>query len=261
MQLPKGTSLRPMLFSTPMALANLENRKTETRRGLKPKLQWIINESTGGEECELNFDYIKYRDEDKPGMFGPDWVTWVNDTTEHITVLGQCPYGKPGDWLYQKETFCKYSERQSGIIGDLESPLIQKFTHKAGHFNKDIKRWKVSIHMPLLAARCFLLIESIGIERLQDITEAGAIAEGIEKYGPFGEYKGSKHPSGGGMRFRAYQKAARAYQDLWEDINGPDSWQQNPFVWVIKYKAHTLAEFEAAVGTTVIELDKLIIRK
>jgi hypothetical protein len=96
--------------------------------------------------------------------------------------------------------------------------------------------WRPSIHMPKAAARLWLLLEGIGAERLQDISEEDAIAEGIEKYGPFGEYKGAIHPNGGSMKFRAYERASRAFQDLWEGINGEDSWKINPWVWTLKFK-------------------------
>ena len=83
------------------------------------------------------------------------------------------------------------------------------------------------------------LITDIRVEKLQDISEEDAIKEGIEKYGPFGEYKGEPHPRGGSMKFRAYKKAARAFQDIWESIypNHPTkAWELNPYVWVITFE-------------------------
>jgi hypothetical protein len=83
------------------------------------------------------------------------------------------------------------------------------------------------------------LLKTNSIEKLQDISEEDAIKEGIEKYGPFGEYKGEPHPRGGSMKFRAYKKAARAFQDIWESIypNHPTkAWELNPYVWVITFE-------------------------
>ena len=91
--------------------------------------------------------------------------------------------------------------------------------------------------MPKEAARIFLKLTNVRCERLQDISEEDAVAEGIERYGPFGEFKGDPHPSGGMMRFRAYRKAARAFQDLWDSINAKKyPWKSNPWVWVYDFE-------------------------
>lgn len=82
-------------------------------------------------------------------------------------------------------------------------------------------------------------ITDVRVERLQEISEEDAISEGVEKYGPFGEFKGEPHPSGGAMRFRAYDKASRAFQDIWQSIykdHPKKDWNINPWVWVITFE-------------------------
>lgn len=94
--------------------------------------------------------------------------------------------------------------RSNGIPG--ESPL----------------RWRPSIHMPRWASRILLEIVDIRMERLQDISPDDCIAEGswpIEK-----------------REFGRGHEAVSAYRELWDRINGPESWGQNPWVWVIEFK-------------------------
>ena len=75
-------------------------------------------------------------------------------------------------------------------------------------------------------------ITAVRAERLKNISEEDAISEGIEKYGPFGEFKGSKHSNGGMMRYRAYRKASIAFLDVWDSLpNLKFDWSYNPFVW------------------------------
>jgi hypothetical protein len=111
---------------------------------------------------------------------------------------------------------------------------FQYFVNTA--MGEELGKWKPSIHMPKQACRIFLKIKSAKIERLNDISECDAIEEGCSKYGPFGEFKGSIHPNGGSMRYRAYSKASRAFQCIWETINGEGSWCKNPFVWVYEFE-------------------------
>ena len=161
---------RPILFSTEMVRAILDDRKTMTRRVVKPQPP-------------------------------EDWGV-------------KCPYGKIGDVLWVRETFCKYK-------GDyLYKADFDPLTRK--EFERDNK-WKPSIFMPRSASRISLRITNIRVERLNDITEEDAKLEGviypanpvIENYG-----------NGYRTNFRL----------LWESINGKASWGQNPWVWVIEFE-------------------------
>ena len=119
----------------------------------------------------------------------------------------RCPYSKPGDNLWVRETWSDKGDMRPFYRADNGSWLPYG------------GKWKPSIFMPRWASRITLEVESVRVERLQAISEADAIAEGIK---PFPSSP-SKIP-------------VMQYQDLWESINGPGSWQANPWVWVITFK-------------------------
>ncbi len=96
-------------------------------------------------------------------------------------------------------------------------------------------KWKPSIHMPRWASRITLEVTGVRVERLQDISEEDAIAEGVECWEERGyddaqDFYRNYHT--GGDLFTA--KAS--YRTLWESINGPGSWERNDWVWVIEFK-------------------------
>lgn len=181
-----------MLFSTEMVKAILGGSKTMTRR------------MTGLQEINENPDQWK--------LFGLEegiTITWkaltIGAGFESNTKKGwiPCPYGRPGDMLWVRETF-GFPLRQ----------LTYKASWKVDEYGTE-PRWKPSIHMPKDAARIWLEITDIGVERLQNITESDAKAEGVE-WEPF-SYKDG-------------------FMTLWQSINGHDSWSANPWVWVVSFK-------------------------
>jgi hypothetical protein len=97
--------------------------------------------------------------------------------------------------------------------------------------------WKSSIYMPRAASRILLDVVSVRVERLQDISEADAEAEGVEQIGYTGESAGPNRYSIliDGVHINA-PTAAGVYARLWESINGPGSWEANPWVWVVEFK-------------------------
>lgn len=190
----------PILFSTPMVQAILEGRKTQTRRirGLED-----INDAPDDwnllmlDEGSLNGG---------PAGFG---ALFNSKKYENYTAFMKCPYGRPGDRLWVRETWAK--------VGHDEPPLIEGYIYKADEEISGM-RWRPSIHMPKAAARIWLEVESVGVERLQAISWDDAVAEGCSGYRPE-QYEPP-------MEFR----------DLWKRINGPESWEQNPWVWIVKFK-------------------------
>ena len=202
---------RPILFSAPMVRAILDGRKTQTRR------------------------IAKVTDKDcKPGMITPLAGFVPRTIANHISY---CPYGKTGDRLWVRETFKQYN----GIISyKADGNWISDF-NDIDNFNphENIK-WKRSIHMPRSASRILLEITGVRVERLQDISEEDAIAEGISRV-PFRPCDGWPICDGymvgkdDGVTGLA-AKASTAYKKLWESINGPGSWDMNPFVWVVEFR-------------------------
>ena len=121
-----------------------------------------------------------------------------------------CPYGSPGDILWVRECF------NNCIINSEES-----FIYKADWETSDVKlKWKPSIHMPKEACRLFLKITNVRVERLKDITEMDAIFEGCMQY--------DKNTN--------LMTALYAFELLWKKINGENSWNSNPWVWVIEFE-------------------------
>ena len=177
---------RPILYQTEMVKANLEDRKTKTRRIVKDEFlrEWLAA-----------FPLSK------------------NLLNKH------CPYGKPGDLLWVRETHCEW---------------MGMYQYRADTNDDDaIARWKPSIHMPKEASRIWVMIEDIRVERVLDITEEDAKAEGIEP---------TKKDSKTGLQYYKHYKYAvlstpiQSFKSLWISINGEDSWNSNPWVWVIKYR-------------------------
>ena len=153
---------RPILFSGPMVRAILEGRKTQTRRVVKGlALEWL-----------------------QPGMFTPEFVA---DPVNNL-----CPQGRPDDLLWVREA-CRAVETDSAYgVGYKASPGHLKTCHDTPEWNRlmyyggngrtvDRNRWVPSIHMPRWASRLTLRITEVRAERLQEISEADAIAEGLKR--------------------------------------------------------------------------------
>lgn len=139
----------------------------------------------------------------------------------------KCPYGlptdlffdKPGDRLYVRENFKIIPPNHIYFQADPE--------------NKVTKGWKPSIHMPKAAARIWLEVTDIRVERLQDISKEDAIAEGIE---PVADGYKNYMPKLSSTSQFCWPTAYHSFQSLWESINGAESWDLNPWLWVVKFK-------------------------
>lgn len=202
---------RPILFNGPMVRAILDGRKTQTRRVVKPQP-----------------DTIRHG---KPFTVG-------GLPTSPIV----CPHGQPGDRLWVRETFgagarpCPIEGCVEGLeyradeacIDEIEDlPLYQpEIPDDVECLDRWMGKWTPSIHMPRWASRITLEITDVRVERLQDISEEDAVAEGSRPYqggwsnglmGPF------SHP-------------ILAFADLIDSLNGPGTWDANPWVWVMEFR-------------------------
>lgn len=228
----------PILFSTPMVQANIEGRKTMTRRIVKTNQKgWDCQNMEFVQSENISESFFENRTASpslKKELTG--FHAFFKDNTSDHKLGIKCPYGQPGDVLWVRETWCVPS-----LFDGFESDYYFKAGFDATTIeNKNAsQRWHPSIHMPKAAARIWLQVEEIRVERLQEISWEDAIAEGIHvKYWggdttqPYA-YRESK-PEGSATDYQ--RRPTQAFEVLWCKINGPESWDLNPWVWVVKFK-------------------------
>ncbi len=216
---------RPIPFTAPMVQAILEGKKTQTRRIVKP-----IPPNTSEIWLPDRYNKEKY------------WAFWEQKNGKPTGRCGElfvCPYGDTGDRLWVRETFAKVYQSEPPFEED--DPFVWEYRADTGDkypggWDEDTAddpncgRWKRSIFMPRAASRIILEITDIRVERLHDISEQDAIAEGIKKWDEF------RYSSPRGMNLaNEFSFDAQFYQ-IWESINGEGSWELNPWVWAIQFK-------------------------
>jgi len=187
------TTERPMLFSAPMIRALLAGTKLQTRRVVKDTGLYAIDAAIHGAETAAR---------------------------ELQALASRCPYGQPGHKLWVRETHmdlgaCYLFRADPGA--ETERALVAPG-----------QRWKPAIHMPRAASRITLEVVNVRVERLQAISEADAMDEGIVEtcggYGlPAGEHFHAADPR-------------QSYFSLWETINGPGSVEANPWLWCVAFR-------------------------
>lgn len=146
--------------------------------------------------------------------------------------MTRCPYGQPGGVLWVRETWRHIEggavyDAAGGVMDAFDSETIYRADKPHAH-----GPWKPAIHMPRWASRITLEVTGVRVERLQDISEDDCLAEGIAnvvrenlpRIQQCGEYDAID------------VDPVAEYQSLWESINGPGSWDTNPWVWVIEFK-------------------------
>lgn len=192
-----------MLYSTPMVQGILEGRKTKTRRtkGLE-----VINKNPNDWRFNRQTDIIDFHADNKTkiGTF-----IFLDNSINTKALLIECTYNV-GDVLWVRET--SYECMSENLKG--------KFYYKASMLSSWNFKWKPSIFMPKQACRIFLKIKSIRVERLQEISEEDAIAEGAIQHEKETDWLSAKY----------------GFQMIWETINGKESWDWNPFVWVYEFE-------------------------
>ena len=212
---------RPILFSAPMIRALIAGQKKATRRIVQPA-RHPYGERMAADEVAAEF------------LGG--------------TCAVRSPYGAPGDLLWVRETWAA-----SHAYDHLPPRLI--LNDARIHFAATAERggllWRPSIHMPRWASRITLRITDARVQRLQEISEEDAIAEGVE--GAFVE---------DGRYWRNYglsdEDAAcspmlvspiHSFKSLWESIYGPESWHDDPFVWALTFEV-IKANVDAVIAET-----------
>lgn len=215
---------RPILFSTAMVEGILDKVKRMTRR---TKGFDGINLNPGTYEFKKILKLEKGEvGVKKDGLYA--WFRVIGTETEVTPIL--CPYGKPGDILWVRETFVNVPYTCAG-----KSAFKVAFPDKCSPGVLARLPRKPSIHMPKDAARIWLKIKAIRAEPLNDISEEDAKAEGVLEYedGTFKNYfkaKGLRECDG-----VECLTAKASFQSLWCSINGIDSHESNPWIWVVEF--------------------------
>lgn len=235
---------RPIMFSAPMVRALLAGTKTQTRRPVKPAPP--ANTVAMG----------RWQD---PGPEPAYWAFLRDGPVEHDHPFGgaelhgepwRCPYGQPGDRLWVRETFycdnafypdgvgvnCRWREvdgkRVAIPIDEQRAEMLAEDMYYRADGDPEFEGaegptpWRPSIHMPRWASRILLEVTEVRVERLQDISEADALAEGVAEFA-----RGALSPEG-----QAHLSPSEQFRYLWESVNGPGSWDANPWVWCVSFR-------------------------
>ncbi|HDL7020304.1 TPA: hypothetical protein PXN62_003041 [Yersinia enterocolitica] len=217
---------KPILFNAEMVNAILGGRKTQTRRVISEKTLHLFGVAASAGECH---------------------PLEMCDQRSQSYYLEFCSLGKPGDQLWVRETFALLGN-EDGVCVDWQDNMVKSDEQAAARIYKasceqkhgdyglysipdsaywkpdtsNMKyegSWRPSIHMPRWASRINLLITGVRVERLNDISDADASAEGC---------KISSMQSG--------ECLSDVFARLWKSIYGDKSWQANPWVWVIEFE-------------------------
>lgn len=205
---------RPILFNSEMVRATLDDRKSHTRRVVKKYPAGCIDRVMAKDgSCDIKFIRVHTFGNLHAGLSVTKWI--------------KCPYGKPGDHLWVRETFSFYDSANTEV------------QYRADYPNWRPGGWKPSIHMPRWASRITLEIVNVRVERVQDITEEDALAEGIEQTDwaySCEPYRNYNHPKM--MTGRNCSTPIMSFSTLWDSINKKRGfgWQINPWVWVVEFK-------------------------
>lgn len=232
---------RPILFSAPMVRALLDGKKTQTRRVIKP--QPDVSIGWGG--CtRLMF---KSRN-------GADILNEAIESPEPHSYLALCPHGTIGDRLWVREAWRVGKPHDNTAPRNILPPLIERgqgvtVLYEAGGWrsigpdgrpeptypdNELMPNWagkaRPSMFMPRAFSRITLEITSVRVERLQDIGDEDAIAEGIEGATEGYHVDGGRHFHAASPRY--------SFASLWDSLNAErgHGWDINPWVWVVEFK-------------------------
>lgn len=210
---------RPILFSTPMITAIIDGHKTQTRRLIKPQPSHFLR----GAALQIDPDLRKHKGvpmkltHKKPTRNGNVWEGDYGDRFEPI----KCRYD--ADQLWVRETW-KHNTMPTGWP-------YHYYEDDTVYSDRDSERWKPSIHMPREASRIYLEVESIHVERLQDITREDAISEGVYYSQALDGYVTDED----GRNYH-HSDPVVSFCKLWISINGAESWDANPYIWVVQFK-------------------------
>lgn len=216
---------RQLPFSAPMVRRTLTDEKTQTRRIMKPQ-----------PPAECSIHYVLGNESWLPAEsrtpLRHHWEAWGGALFEkrpegHLcgTHAVTCPYGQPGDRLWVREAWRVGKGYDDAPGSAFTSPTV--WYEADGNLPIDrIGRYRHARFMPRWASRITLEVVAVRVERLQDISDADAIAEGLVR--DKGGWRGAPD-------LPWFASPVAAYRSLWESINGDGSWDANPWVWVVEF--------------------------
>ncbi len=235
---------RGMLFSAPMMRANMAGTKTQTRRIMKPQPEpngtW--NKARGDFDCLID-------------EYPPSAMIWCGGCLGGDVGVNCSPYGCVGDRIWARETHSRAGCKEN--CGHLGCHTIYRSDESKALGAYGAVKWTPAIHMPRWASRFTATIMQVRAQRLQDISDADAAAEGVEALDSEDhcereEFDHALCGNCGGRRLydalgpnmgvmpdtdcRDCDTHVKRYRWLWESINGEGSWEANPWVWAITYK-------------------------
>lgn len=209
---------RPLLFTDVMVRALLAGTKTQTRRIVK----FPVRKGRHG----------FYTAESLAHAFS---ISEPNGHAALEILASCCPYGAVGDRFWLREAYRTIKAfdhlKPSEILARHQNPPLEYIAdgdEKGNYSDRTVLgRSRHAPFMPRWASRLTLEIASIRVERLQDISEADALAEGVGPVQLLRLTNGQQMP---------IENAKHLFERLWESIHGPDSWAQNPWVWAIEFR-------------------------
>lgn len=211
---------RPIPFSAEMVRAILKGEKTQTRQiatNLPPPPANAIhpNHERLHPAPYLDAYCSEKKTPQNPRGMSAMWCWWTPDN--RMGREFRCRYGQPGDTLWVRETWARHA---SGV--DYAADFAVICLPQAGP-------WRPSIYMPRWASRITLRITDIRVERLQDISEDDAKAEGVSP-------SWLDEDDNDTVWYRQPPTWRRGFARLWHEINSPGAWEANPWVWVISFE-------------------------
>ena len=237
--------MKPILFNTEMVRAILEGRKTVTRRVVKPQPEGRPVPMTK-DSCWPGCFAIQGTEKVVRPPYQPGDILWVRETWQAVYETEWSKDKETGENIRERiANFDNISKVEAGISQECSSetmePRMKYFVFKASDIkyadDNNALVWRPSIHMPQEAARIFLRVTGVRVERLQEITEDGAKAEGAEKSYPYTD------PETGKTVFVLDEKGTycSGFSQVWDrTIKQKDRlsccWESTPWVWVIDFE-------------------------
>lgn len=210
---------KPILFNGDMVRAILDGRKTQTRRPVDRRIVSAWDEPRGQIDIAAGYPFVE-------------------TSSGFVSAVKLCPFGQPGERLWVRETWrVDGLGRRAALETRMDSPsVVEGLSFRADcEFDHGLQcgPWIPSIHMPRWACRIVLEITNIRVERVQDIFEDDAIADGgletmVEDhiwYIPGADSKTTRDPK-------------YAFEHVWDSIYSARGlgWDVNPWVWVVEFK-------------------------